>query len=134
MAAVRATHQSVLTTIRGSDGLPQLSNVGHMVGPDGVVRVSTTADRAKVANLRRKPWAALKVDVGTFWSYAVVEGPVDLSAVAAAPNDPTVDELVEIYRAIGGEHPDWDDYRKAMVADRRLVVRLRPNRAYGLLR
>ena len=134
MAAVRATHQSVLTTIRGSDGLPQLSNVGHMVGPDGVIRVSTTADRAKVANLRRKPWAALKVDVGTFWSYAVVEGPVDLSAVAAAPNDPTVDELVEIYRAIGGEHPDWDDYRKAMVADRRLVVRLRPNRAYGLLR
>ena len=134
LAAVRATHQSVLTTIRGSDGLPQLSNVGHMVGPDGVVRVSTTADRAKVANLRRKPWAALKVDVGTFWSYAVVEGPVDLSAVAAAPDDPTVDELVEIYRAIGGEHPDWDDYRKAMVADRRLVVRLRPNRAYGLLR
>ena len=105
-----------------------------MVGADGVIRVSTTADREKVANLRRKPWAALKVDVGTFWSYAVVEGPVELSAVAAAPDDPTVEELIEIYRAIGGEHPDWDDYRRAMVADQRLVVRLRPNRAYGLLR
>ena len=46
MAAVRGSHQSVLTTIRGSDGLPQLSNVGHMVGADGVIRVSTTADRA----------------------------------------------------------------------------------------
>ena len=134
MAAVRASHQSVLTTIRGSDGLPQLSNVGHMVGSDGVIRVSTTADRAKYANLRRRPWAALKVDVGTFWSYVVVEGSVELSAVAAAPNDPTVEELIEVYRAIGGEHEDWDDYRRAMVTDRRLVVRLRPNRAYGLLR
>jgi PPOX class probable F420-dependent enzyme len=134
MVAVRATHQSVLTTIRGSDGLPQLSNVGHMVGPDGVIPVSTTADRAKYANLRRRPWAALKVDVGTFWSYVVVEGPVELSAVAAAPDDPAVEELIEVYRAIGGEHPDWDDYRRAMVTDRRLVIRMRPDRAYGLLR
>ena len=75
-----------------------------------------------------------KVDVGTFWSYVVVEGPAELSAVAAALDDPTVEELIEIYRAIGGEHPDWDDYRRAMVADQRLVIRLRPNRAYGLLR
>ena len=134
MAAVSASHESVLASIRGSDGLPQLSNVGHMVGSDGVIRVSTTANRAKYANLRRRPWAALKVDVGTFWSYVVVEGPVELSAVAAAPNDPTVEELIEVYRAIGGEHEDWDDYRRAMVADQRLVVRLRPNRAYGLLR
>ena len=84
MAAVRVSHQSVLTTIRGSDGLPQLSNVGHMVGTDGVIRISTTVDRAKCANLRRRPWAALKVDVGTFWSYVVVEGLAELSAVAAA--------------------------------------------------
>ena len=105
MAAVRVSHQSVLTTIRGSDGLPQLSNVGHMLGTDGVIRVSTTADRAKCANLRRRPWAALKVDVGTFWSYVVVEGPAELSAVAAALDDSTVEELIEIYRAIGGEHP-----------------------------
>ena len=134
MVAVRVSHQSVLTTIRGSDGLPQLSNVGHMVGPDGVIRVSTTADSAKYANLRRRPWAALKVDAGSFWSYVVVEGAVELSAVAAAPDDPAVEELIEVYRAIGGEHPDWDDYRRAMVTDRRLVIRLRPDRAYGLLR
>lgn len=63
--------------------------------------MSTTADRARYGNLRRRPWAALKVDVGSFWSYAVVEGPVERSAVAAAPDDPTVDELVEVYRAAG---------------------------------
>ena len=53
--------------------------------------------------------------------------------MAAAPDDATVDELVEYYRAVAGEHPDWDDYRRAMVADRRLVVRLHPERAYGML-
>ena len=45
-----------------------------------------------------------------------------------------MDELVEVYRAISGEHPDWDDYRRAMATDRRVVVRLRPTYAYGALR
>ena len=123
----------MLTTIR-SDGRPQLSNVLQALGDDGVVRVSTTADRAKYANLRRTPWAALHVDGGSFWSYAVVEGDVTLSAVAADPHDATVDELVELYRAFSGEHDDWEDYRAAMVRDRRVVVRLTPTRAYGALR
>src|SRR3954470_7429828 len=126
----RATNRSVLTTLRGN-GLPQLSNVLHAVGDDGLVRISTTADRAKYANLRRRPWAAVKVDGESFWSYAVLEGDVELSEVAAEPDDPTVDELIEVYRAISGEHPDWDDYRRAMAADRRVVVRLRPTYAYG---
>jgi PPOX class probable F420-dependent enzyme len=129
----RHHHQSTLTTLR-SNGLPQLSNVVHAVGDDGVVRVSTTADRAKYRNLQRRPWAALKFDAGTFWSYAVLEGPVELSPVAAAAEDPTVDELVEVYRAISGEHPHWDEYRASMVADRRVVIRLIPDHAYGALR
>ena len=133
LGAVRDNHQVVLTTIR-SDGRPQLSNVLQALGDDGVVRVSTTADRAKYANLRRTPWAALHVDGGSFWSYAVVEGDVTLSAVAADPHDATVDELVELYRALSGEHDDWEDYRAAMVRDRRVVVRLTPTRAYGALR
>lgn len=62
----------------------------------------------------------------------MLEGEAELSTVAAAPDDATVDELVEVYRAMAGEHPDWDDYRRAMVKDRRLVVRLRPGRAYGM--
>ena len=133
LAAARANHQSVLTTVR-RDGLPQLSNVLHAVGDDGLIRVSTTADRAKYANLVRKPWAALKVDGESFWSYAVIEAEATTSEVAAAPDDAAVEELVELYRSLSGEHSDWDDYRRAMVADRRVVVRLSPTRAYGALR
>ena len=129
----RATNRSVLTTLRGN-GLPQLSNVLHAVGDDGVIRISTTADRAKYTNLRQRPWAAVKVDGEDFWSYAVLEGDVELSAVAADPDDDATDELVELYRRLSGEHPDWDDYRRTMVADQRVVVRVRPHRAYGLAR
>jgi hypothetical protein len=68
-----------------------------------------------------------------FWGYVVIEGDAELSDVATKPDDPGVDELVELYRSIAGEHPDWDDYRKAMVADRRVVVRLRATHAYGML-
>jgi len=133
LEAARATHQSVLVTLR-KDGRPQLSNVLHYVGEDGVVRVSTTADRAKYANLRRQPWAALHVDGSSFWSYAVLEGDVALSPVADDPDDATVAELVDYYRAISGEHDDWDGYRAAMVRERRVVVHLTPTRAYGALR
>ena len=124
----RATNRSVLTTLRGN-GLPQLSNVLHAVGDDGVIRISTTADRAKYTNLRRRPWAAVKVDGEDFWSYAVLEGDVELSAVAADPDDDATDELVELYRRLSGEHPDWDDYRAAMVRDQRVVVRITLTRA-----
>ena len=133
LEAARATHQSILVTLR-KDGRPQLSNVLHYVGDDGVVRVSTTADRAKYANLRRQPWAALHVDGSSFWSWAVLEGEVSLSPVAADPDDPTVAELVDYYRAISGEHDDWHGYRSAMVSEQRLVVHLTPTRAYGALR
>lgn len=133
LSYARTNSQSVLTTIR-ANGLPQLSNVVHTVDEQGVIRISTVAGRAKYANLRRRPWAALKVDGESFWTYAVLEGDAELSPVAEAPDDPTVDELVEIYRSISGEHPDWPDYRRAMVADRRVVIRLKPTRAYGLAR
>ena len=133
MAAARDRNQSVLVTLR-RDGRPQLSNVIHTVDEHGTLRISTTADRAKYANLRRQPWAALHVNGEDFWSYAVLECDVELSAVAAEPHDETVEELVAVYRAISGEHDDWDDYRTAMLRDRRLVVRLTPTRAYGALR
>src|SRR3712207_1444507 len=93
LESARSHHESTLTTLRG-DGLPQLSNVLHAVGDDGLVRVSTTADRAKYRNLQRRPWAALKFDAGSFWSYAVLEGPVELSPIAATVQDATADELV----------------------------------------
>ncbi|MVU76406.1 TIGR03618 family F420-dependent PPOX class oxidoreductase [Nocardia sp. ET3-3] len=129
----RSHRNSVLTTIR-RDTRPQLSNVTHWTGADGIIRVSITADRAKYHNLLREPWAALHISSDDFWSYAVIEATADLSPIAADPHDATVEELIAYYRALSGEHPDWDDYRRAMVADRRVVLRLTPTRAYGLSR
>jgi PPOX class probable F420-dependent enzyme len=129
----RSRNGAVVTLKR--DGRPQLSNVSILFEPDGdgggSVRFSTTADRAKVANLRRDARASLYVTRPDFGGYAVVEGTAQLSPVAAATDDATVDELVEVYRRIAGEHPDWDEYRAAMVADRRLVVRIPVERVYG---
>ena len=132
LAAARANRESVLTTIR-RNGRPQLSNVLHAVGDDGLIRISTTADRAKFKNLQREPWAALHVNGKNHWSYAVIEGEVTLSDVAADPDDAAVAELVELYRSLAGEHDDWDDYRAGMVSEQRVVVRISPTRAYGML-
>jgi PPOX class probable F420-dependent enzyme len=128
----RSTRQSVLTTIR-KNGRPQLSNVAHHVGEDGAIRISITATRAKYVNLQREPWAALHVTAPDFWSYVVIEGDVTLTPIATSPDDPSIDQLVELYRAMAGEHPDWDDYRRAMVEDQRTVLRITPTRAYGML-
>jgi PPOX class probable F420-dependent enzyme len=128
----KTTRHGVLVTTRGS-GRPQLSNISYGVGADGLIRISITADRAKYRNLLREPWAALHTTRKDFTGYAVIEGDVSLSAVAAEPDDAAVDELVELYRTIAGEHPDWDDYRAAMVRDKRVVVRIQPDRAYGML-
>ena len=128
----RQRRQSVLVTLR-RNGRPQLSNVMHAVGDDGVVRVSITAERAKYHNLARTPWAALHVTRDDFYAYAVLEGPATLAPVAQTTDDPTVDELVDLYTQLVGEHEDWDDYRRSMVADQRTVVSLRPDHAYGML-
>lgn len=123
-------HQGVLTTLK-RDGRPQLSNVSYVYA-DGVVRVSVTAGRAKTKNLLRDPRASFYVCAPDFRSYVVAEGVASLTPVASSPDDATVDELVAVYRAIGGEHPDWDEYRAAMVADQRMVVRLPVDRVYGM--
>lgn len=130
LALLNGTHSGVLTTIK-RDGRPQLSNVGFAVA-DGVIRISVTDGRAKTANLRRDPRASFYVTAANFRGYAVAEGTAELTPVAADPHDATVAELVELYRAISGEHPDWDEYRAAMVDDRRLVVRIPVARVYGM--
>lgn len=125
-------HGGVLAALR-RDGRPQLSNVSY-THADGMVRISTVEPSAKVANLRRDPRASLHVSSPDFWSYVVADGVAELSPVAADPHDATVEELVDVYRAIQGEHPDWTEYREVMVQDRRLVVRLSVDRLYGLAR
>lgn len=130
---LQSGHNGVLVTLR-RDGRPQLSNVNYAWSPqESLIRVSVTADRAKVANARRDPRVSFYVTSDDFWSYTVIDGTAELSAVAAQESDPAVEELIELYRTISGEHPDWDDYRAAMVRDRRLVLRIRPGRGYGMV-
>lgn len=128
----RTRTKSVLVT-QSANGRPQLSNVMHHVSDTGVVRISITSSRVKYQNLVREPWAALHVTSEDFWSWAVLEGDVSMTPVAAAPDDATVEELVELYRGLSGEHQDWDDYRASMVKDGRVVVRIAPIRGYGQL-
>lgn len=124
----------VLVTLK-KDGRPQLSNVTHAYYPDErIVRVSLTDDRAKTRNLRRDPRASYHVTSEDRWAYTVAEGTAELTPVARDPHDETVEELIRLYRDVTGEHPDWDDYRAAMVRDRRLVLRLHVDRAYGIPR
>jgi PPOX class probable F420-dependent enzyme len=122
-----------LATIKG-DGRPQLSTVNFTFDPATMLaRISVVDSGAKVHNLRRDPRASIFVGSPDGWTYAVLEGTVELSPIATATDDGTVEELVRVFRAIRGEdHPDWDGYRQAMVADRRLVARLRVEHVYGL--
>lgn len=127
----RPKRNGVLTTIK-RDGRPQLSNISYQVGDDGVIRISVTEGRAKTRNLRRDPRASLYVTQEDFWAYVVIEARAELGPPAADPHDDAVEELIALYRSIAGEHPDWDEYRAAMVTDRRVVLKLHPERAYGM--
>jgi PPOX class probable F420-dependent enzyme len=125
-------HAGVLVTMK-SDGRPQLSNVNHTYDPaQRLLRVSITADRAKSKNLSRDPRASYHVTSTDFWKWAVADGDAELTPVATDPHDAAVEELIDVFRAISGrEHPDWDEYRAAMVRDQRRVVRLHVTHVYG---
>lgn len=130
---VAGQHWGVLAVVK-SDGRPHLSNVGYAYDADAkLFRISITDTRAKTRYLRTDPRVTLHVASKDFWTWVAVEGTADLTPVAADPHDATVDELITYYRAINGEHENWDEYRAAMVADRRLVVRFRPEHTYGQL-
>ncbi|OBH08306.1 PPOX class F420-dependent enzyme [Mycobacterium sp. E2699] len=132
LAVISGNSLGVLATIK-RDGRPQLSNVSYHFDPrEMVVRVSITEPRAKTRNLRRDPRASILVDADDGWSYAVAEGTADLTPPAAAPGDDTVEALIALYRNIAGEHPDWDDFRQAMVTDRRVLMTLGISHVYGM--
>lgn len=125
-------HLGTLATIK-RDGRPQLSNVSYHYDRDaGTILVSVTDGRAKTKNLRRDPRASFHVTGKDGWTYAVAEGTAELSAVTREPGDAASEELVEVYRRIAGEHPDWQEYREAMAAEQRLALRLRVERVYGM--
>jgi PPOX class probable F420-dependent enzyme len=121
---LRAHHRAVLATSR-SDGGPQLSPVTCTVDDENRVLISTRETAIKTRNLRRRPQASLCVFTDNFFGeWVQVEGDVEI-----IPLPDAMDLLVEYYRRISGEHPDWDDYRAAMVRDQRVIVRITITRA-----
>lgn len=122
---------AVLATIK-KDGLPQLSPVTPFYDrPAGVIYVSMTEGRAKTANLRRDPRAALEVTSPDGWAWATAEGTVALTGPGTDPHGPEVQALVDYYRSAAGEHPDWDEYRSVMVSDRRVLMVMNVDHVYG---
>src|SRR4051812_43360354 len=115
---LRANSRAVMTTFR-SDGRPQLSPVNCGVDDDGRVIISSRETAAKVSNLRRDPRIALCVFTDRFYGdWVQVEGSAEIVSLPEA-----MELLVDYYRRLSGEHPDWDDYRRAMQTDRRVLVR-----------
>ncbi|GAY17643.1 PPOX class F420-dependent enzyme [Mycobacterium sp. shizuoka-1] len=132
LALIANNSLGVLATIK-RDGRPQLSNVTyHFDAREPAIEVSITEPRAKTRNLRRDARASILVSSDDGWSYAVAEGNAILSPPAASPHDDTVEALIALYRNVAGEHPDWDDYRRAMVTDRRVLLRLPISHLYGM--
>ncbi|MDT5238672.1 MAG: hypothetical protein QOC69_2628 [Mycobacterium sp.] len=121
----------VLATIK-ANGLPQLSPVTPSYDQQAdIVYVSMTDGRAKTANLRRDPRAAIEVTSADGWAWATAEGTVTLTGPGTDPHGPEVEALVDYYRAAAGEHPDWEEYRSVMVSDRRVLMTLAVERVYG---
>ncbi len=119
LETLRERRDGVLMTYR-RDGSVQASPVTFALDGEGRVVVSTYPERAKVANLRRDPRCALLALGPTFGdSWVQVDGTAE---VIDSPD--SVEPLVDYYRAAAGEHPDWDEYREAMVTQGKSIVRL----------
>lgn len=130
-ALLAESRLGVLATIK-SDGRPQLSPVMPFYDKEaGVLYVSMTEGRAKTANLRRDPRAALEVTGPDGWSWATAEGPVTLIGPGTDPEGREVEALVDYYRRASGEHPDWAEYRSVMVSDRRVLMVMAVDHVYG---
>ncbi len=134
---------AVLITIRG-DGRPQSSDISYTVGPLGQFgaaddvaantgfTISVTGGRAKTANMRRDNRVVVHVTDPASWSYVSFDGTVSLTDASADPADATTEALVAYYEAVAGKpHPDWDEYRAAMVSEGRLLVHFTPASAVG---
>ena len=117
-------HQAVLATFR-QDGRPQLSPVLVAVDGHGHVAISSRETAFKVHNLRRDPRASVCVlNEGFFGRWIQLDGTATIVSLPEA-----MEPLVAYYRAVSGEHPDWDEYRQAMIDQRRVVVRISITRA-----
>ena len=121
---VRRHHHGVLATMR-KDGRPQMSPIAAAVDADGLIAISSRETAIKVKNLRRDPRASLcAMNDGFYGDWVQLDGTAEIVSLPDA-----MEPLVEYYRSLSGEHPDWDDYRAAMERDQRLLIRIRVERA-----
>jgi PPOX class probable F420-dependent enzyme len=121
---IKTRHRAVLATTR-SDGGVQMSPVAVGVDDDGTLLISSRETAVKVKNLRRRSRAAVCVMSDNFfgdWLQAEGDASVESRPEAMEP-------LVRYYRSTAGEHPDWDEYRDAMVKEKRVVIRIPVDRA-----
>ncbi|MGP3769532.1 PPOX class F420-dependent oxidoreductase [Streptomyces sp. SDT5-1] len=130
-ALLAESRLGVLATLK-ADGRPQLSPVQpYYDAATETLYVSMTEGRAKTANLRRDPRAALEVTRSDGRAWATAEGTVTLVGPGDDPKSPEVEALVDYYRKAAGEHPDWDEYRSVMVSDRRVLMVMAVDHVYG---
>jgi PPOX class probable F420-dependent enzyme len=122
-AFLREHHRGVLATAR-SNGRPQMSPISVGVDDAGRAVISTREDAYKVRNIRRDPQVSLCVTSDDFWKWIQIDGTATVVSLPEA-----MEPLVDYYRAIAGEHPDWDDYRRAMQEQRRVILRIDIERA-----
>lgn len=118
-------HQCAVLATRRRDGGIQMSPVTVGVDAAGRAIISSRETAYKVKNLQRDPWASLCVLVDEFTGpWVQVDGTAEVVALPQA-----MDLLIDYYRRVAGEHPDWDDYRRAMQRDQRVLIRLTIERA-----
>ena len=116
---VANNHQAVMITRRSAGGL-QTSPVTVGIDSDAKVVISSRQTAYKVRNLRPHPAATLCVFTDTFFGHWIqIDGTTEI-----VPLPQAMDGLIDYYRRISGEHPDWDDYRRAMVDQQRVLIRL----------
>jgi PPOX class probable F420-dependent enzyme len=121
---LHSQNRAILAT-RRSDGSPQLSPIVAAVDDDGAILISTRETAVKARNLARDPRASLCViNDGFYGQWIQVDGTAEIVHLPDA-----LELLVDYYRRISGEHPDWAEYRSAMVRDQRLIVRITIDRA-----
>lgn len=128
-----ATRTQASISVVDDDGYPHVSRIVYALDEDDVVRVSVTDGRVKTGHLRDRPRATLHVRGDDDWHWVSVVADAELSAVADEPAGAVAEELLATYEAVAGPHDDPDEFRRAMVDQHRLVLRLRPRRVYGQL-
>jgi PPOX class probable F420-dependent enzyme len=122
-AFLREHHRGILAT-RRSDGRPQMTAVMVSLDDQGRAAISTRETSFKVRHIRTDPQVSLFVTSDDFWKWIQIDGTATVVSLPEA-----MEPLVELYRSVAGEHPDWEDYRRAMQAEQRVVVRIDIERA-----